>query len=82
LKTGEPLLKEAKDLGVSLSEIGCPVNYAELQRRVMEAKRFQRESRLWIVALASAVASIISAAAAWYAIIYRELRGQYIYFLT
>jgi len=62
LKTGDPLLKEAEDLGVSLSEIGGPINYAELQKRVMEAKRFQRENRLWIVALASAVASIISAA--------------------
>jgi len=71
LKTGDPLLKEAEDLGVSLSEIGGPINYAELQKRVMEAKRFQRDSRLWAVALASAIASILSAAAAWYAVVYR-----------
>lgn len=70
LKTSDPLLKEAKDLGVSLSEIGGPINYAELQKRVMDAKRFQRESRVWSIALASAVASIISAIAAWYAIVF------------
>jgi hypothetical protein len=69
LKTGEPLIKEAEGLGVSLSEIGGPINYAELQKRVMEAKRFQRESRVWMIALASAVASIVSAMAAWYAIV-------------
>ena len=71
LKTGAPLKKEAAKLGVSLSEIGGPENWAELQKRVMEAKRFQRDSRLWLVALASAVASIVSASAAWYAIVYK-----------
>ena len=70
LKTSDPLLKEAAKLGVSTSELGGPENWAELQKRVMEAKRFHRESRVWIVALASAIASIISAAAAWYAIVY------------
>ncbi len=70
LKTGEPLKQEAKKLGVSLSEIGGPENWAELQKRVMEAKRFSRESKAWIVALISAIASVISAIAAWCAIFY------------
>ena len=71
LKTGAPLKKEAEELGVSLSELGGPENWAELQKRVINAKRFKRESRLWAVALASAIASIISASAAWYAITYK-----------
>lgn len=71
LKTGDELIKEAEKLGVSLSEIGGPINYAELQKRVIEAKRFKRESMAWFVALASAIASIISAGAAWYAIVYK-----------
>ncbi|WP_169701545.1 hypothetical protein [Desulfobulbus propionicus] len=69
LKTGDALLKEAQKLGVSTSEIGGPENWAELQTRVMEAKRFKRESLAWAVALASAIASAFSAAAAWYAIV-------------
>lgn len=37
LKTGDKLMKEAEKLGFSLSEIGGPINYAELQKRVIEA---------------------------------------------
>jgi hypothetical protein len=71
LKTGDALKKEAEKYGVSLSELGGPENWAELQKRVMEAKRFSRESKYWIIALSSAIASIFSAAAAWYAIVYK-----------
>jgi len=36
----------------------------ELQRRVIEAERSVRESRLWIIALILAIVSVISAATA------------------
>jgi hypothetical protein len=36
----------------------------EIQRRVLEAERHQREGRLWMVALISAIASVVSAALA------------------
>jgi len=42
---------------------------AELQRRLIDAERSQRESRLWLIALASAVASVLSAAAALVALL-------------
>ncbi|MDR3751514.1 MAG: hypothetical protein P4K94_08520 [Terracidiphilus sp.] len=41
----------------------------ELQQRVIEAERANRESRLWLLALISALASVISALAAWAAIL-------------
>jgi hypothetical protein len=43
----------------------------ELQRRVTEAERSIRESRLWIIALISAIASAVSAIAAWMAVLRR-----------
>jgi len=36
----------------------------ELQRRLFEAERSLRESRLWLVALISSIASVLSAAVA------------------
>ena len=68
LKNDEALFKQAKELGVSLSEIGGPVNYAIVQKRVMEAILFRRSNRLWIIAVISAVASVVSAFAAWLAV--------------
>lgn len=41
----------------------------ELQRRVMEAERHIREHRLWLVAIISAAVSLVSAIAAWLAVI-------------
>ncbi|MDR3792153.1 MAG: hypothetical protein P4L03_02120 [Terracidiphilus sp.] len=41
----------------------------ELQRRVIEAKRRNRESRLWIFALVSAIAPVFSALAALWAVV-------------
>lgn len=42
---------------------------AELQRRVLNAERSVRESRLWLLALLSAIASVVSAIAAWVAVL-------------
>jgi len=42
---------------------------AELQCRVLNAERGIRESRMWLLALLSAIASIVSAIAAWVAVL-------------
>ncbi len=70
---GEELERRALKLGVNIE--GDPHTKSasgsaprapdhELQRRVQEAERGLRESRLWMLALISAVASALSAAAA------------------
>jgi hypothetical protein len=41
----------------------------QAQLRVWEAEREQRNARVWLIALASAVASILSAMAAWVAVL-------------
>lgn len=72
LLQGKDLRKRASELGVSsleLSDTKGNISEPELQRRVIEAERSLREHRLWIIALSSAIASIISAIAAWYAVI-------------
>jgi post-segregation antitoxin (ccd killing protein) len=43
----------------------------ELQRRVIEAERATRESRLWIIAVIAAIASVVSAAGAWTAVMWK-----------
>jgi PP-loop superfamily ATP-utilizing enzyme len=40
----------------------------EVIRRIQEAARSIRESRLWLIALMSAIASVFSALAAWFAV--------------
>ncbi len=77
LPDGDQLEKRARELGVDI--MGEPraqsssgrapraTDY-ELQRRVMEAERGARESRLWILAMISAVASVASAIAALMAV--------------
>jgi hypothetical protein len=79
LLDGDALMQRAAELGVNI-ESGEMINVAgrgmapiqahehEIQRRVLEAERHLRDSRLWIVALVSAVASVVSAIAAWVAI--------------
>lgn len=78
LPTGETLQIRAKKLGViatgdeyinvsGTGTVGLPVSDYELQCRVIEAERHLREHRLWVVALTSATASVISAIAAWLA---------------
>lgn len=68
---GEELRRKALRLGVSTNELASStgrISEPELQRRVVEAERAIRESRLWILALISAIASVFSAIAAWVAV--------------
>ncbi|MBZ0150311.1 MAG: hypothetical protein IT456_19810 [Planctomycetes bacterium] len=73
LLQGEALEKRARALGVDVE--GDPRTQSssgraprasdyELQRRVQEAERSLRESRLWVLAIISAAASVLSAVAA------------------
>lgn len=75
---GEELEKRARELGVDIegdartqsSSGGSPraPDY-ELQRRIWDAERAVRESRLWILAVIAAVASVLSAGAAMIAVL-------------
>ncbi len=73
LLQGEQLEKKALELGIDIQ--GSPITQSvsgrqrkaddhELQRRVIEAERSKRESKLWLIALISAIASVVSAATA------------------
>ena len=42
---------------------------AELQRRVWQAKREKRDARAWWIAVLACIASVLSALAAWYAVL-------------
>ena len=67
-----PLRELAKSLGCSLSSSYTSDGKHledEMVRRIQEAARSRRESSLWIIAVISAVASVVSALAAWFAII-------------
>jgi len=73
LLQGEQLEARARELGVdisgdrhthSTSGAAPRASDAELQRRVLDAERNRRESRLWVLAVISAVASVLSAGAA------------------
>lgn len=77
LLTGAALESRARELGADVE--GEPRTHSssgraprasdyEIQRRVLEAKRRIRESRLWILAVISAIASALSAAAAMIAV--------------
>ncbi len=77
LPTGEELDKRCQRLGVDIT--GEPRTQSasgsrprasdfELQRRLIEAERSNREHKLWVVALVSALASVVSALAAWFAV--------------
>ena len=70
LLNGEALEARARELGVDIS--GEPRSRSvsgsaqraseyELQRRVLEAERAQREKHLWLFALLAAIASVVSA---------------------
>ena len=65
-------LTYATTLGVSLRKVydrdGRLLD-EELNSRILEHERSRREQRLWIVALVSAAASLISAVAAWTAVL-------------
>jgi hypothetical protein len=73
LPQGKELDQLARDLGVSFhaSAGASGSNEAIIQERVLAALREKRDSKLWIVALVSAIASAVSALAAWCAILYR-----------
>lgn len=73
LLQGDELEKKAIELGIDIQ--GSPITQStmgrhkraddnELQRRVIEAERSSRESKLWLIALVSSIASVISAATA------------------
>ena len=65
------LRKLAIELGVSLHRISNTqglTNIPELQKRIINAHRSIREGRLWLIALISAIASVLSALAAWVAV--------------
>jgi len=68
----EVALRElAMELGCSLSSTYTPNAKhieEEVIRRIQEAARSIRESRLWLIALTSAIASAFSALAAWFAV--------------
>ena len=77
LLTSAALESRARELGVDIE--GDPRTHSssgraprasdyELQRRVLEAERGIRDSRLWILAVISAIASVLSAAAAMIAV--------------
>ena len=69
----EKLVVEAEELGVTLAELesqsGIGKSIPELQKRVLAARREYRDARAWYAAIASAVASIISAATALVAVL-------------
>lgn len=73
LLQGSELEQRCTEIGISIdgpprtqsSSGGSPrASDFELQRRLIEAERSLRESRVWLVALISSVASVLSAAAA------------------
>lgn len=69
LLEGNELFQRCKELGVSVARSGDGHGQDDsiLQGRLLEYERSKREHRLWIVALVSAIASVISALAAWVA---------------
>ena len=67
---GDALEQRAREIGVDTQ--GGPITQSisgrhtraddyELQKRVLEAEKSIRESRLWLIALVSAIASVVSA---------------------
>ncbi|MCI0631612.1 MAG: hypothetical protein L0Y44_13260 [Phycisphaerales bacterium] len=63
-------LSYAKHIGVSLRKVydtDANLLEEELDSRILEHERARREQRLWVVALLSGVAAILSAVAAWVA---------------
>ena len=71
LLKGKELEDRADELGVSKDHCytQAGLNEPELQRRVLEAERANRESKLWLIAVIAAIASVFSAVAAWVAVI-------------
>ena len=76
LPLGKELISRANTLGVSTQHLEDPrygaIDEPELQRRVLEAERHLRDARLWWVALLSAAVAVVSACAAWAAVLSRR----------
>jgi hypothetical protein len=73
LLEGEQLEQRCRELGIDIqgpprtqssSGNGPRASDYELQRRLIETQRSIRENRAWMVALASAIASVVSAVTA------------------
>ncbi len=78
---GDELEKRCIELGVNIeglprtqSSSGSSTRASdfELQHRLLEAERSVRESRLWLLALVSASASVLSTAVALVALFYAK----------
>ena len=71
------LREYAKELGVSLEGLSLSSGKFlehELVSRIINTERSQREHRLWIVALAACIFSILSAMASWLAVWFAMLK--------
>ena len=77
LPTGNDLIQLCQRLGVdtsappitqSIMRSSKPADDFELQRRLIEAERSHRESKLWLIAVISAIASVVSAITALVAV--------------
>jgi hypothetical protein len=66
-------LPKDEELDTLMEEMGVPVvqgeNVADKQPRYIDASRHLRESRTWVLAALSALASVVSAFAAWWAVL-------------
>ena len=83
LLTGHALIQRARELGVVVYADNANVPLGtnpllapiapegEIQNRVIQAERHLRERWLWVIAVVSGIASVISAIAAWSAIYLR-----------
>ena len=80
LLQGEQLEARALELGIDIQ--GSPITQSvsgkqkkaddhELQKRVIEAERNRRESKLWLIALISSIASVVSALTAIAVVLYK-----------
>jgi len=69
-KREKALREYAQELGCSLSSSYAPEGKhleEEIVRRIQDAMRSIRESRMWWIAILAAIASVFSALAAWFA---------------
>jgi hypothetical protein len=70
---GKALYDRDHELGISIDNKPTGQHGAapehEVQRHLIEFDRARRESQLWIIALVSAIASVVSAIAAWVAVV-------------
>lgn len=70
-KTGKELLEYANKLGVAMDGIADKegnIRESALQQRVRESKKTRFAQLAWLIAFFSAIASALSALAAWIAI--------------